>query len=60
MSETRPQEAAPAAGSDTELPIDENQIMDGDDIALCYGTNDSTHGFDSLVAVGLARRTAAG
>ena len=33
--------------------------QDGDDIALCYGTNDSTHGFDSLVAVGLARRTAA-
>ena len=27
MSETRPQEAAPAAGSDTELPIDENQII---------------------------------
>ena len=27
MSDTRPQEAAPAAGSDTELPIDENQII---------------------------------
>ena len=27
MPEPRPQEAAPAAGSDTELPIDENQII---------------------------------